>query len=84
MKNNYLNEIPIPDDVDITISLKEWSKISGVKLSTLQKRIKDGWDIKEVLYRKVRFNKNNKSQFNPKIHTKVGEISEGLDFEPFN
>lgn len=74
MKTNYKNTLLIDEDVDTTISLEEWSKISGIKLSTLKRRIKLGWDMKEVLYRKVRFNKKNTSTFNHKIHEKVGEI----------
>lgn len=79
MKNNYYNAIQIDDELDTGISLKEWSKISGIKLATLQRRIKLGWSMKETLYRKVRFNKTNPSNFNSKIYTKVGQIADGVD-----
>jgi hypothetical protein len=72
------NAIQIDDELDVTIELKEWSKITGVSLATLQSRVRRGWNMKEVLYRKVRFNKTNPSNFNSKIHEKVGAISEGV------
>lgn len=70
------NAIQIDDELDTTIELKEWSKITGISLATLQSRVRRGWDIKEVLYRKVRFNKSNPSNFNDKFHEKVGTIAE--------
>lgn len=82
MKRNYNNTIPIPDDVDTTIPLNEWSKITGIKLKTIKGRIKRGWTIEEALYRKVRFNKLNQATFDPKIHHKVGELYEGEKYSP--
>lgn len=82
MKRNYNNSIPIPDDVDITIPLSDWSKITGIKLKTLQGRLKRGWSLKEALYRKVRFNKLNQTTFDPKIHQKVGKLYEGEKYSP--
>lgn len=82
MKKNYQNTVQIDDDVNTEISLKDWSKISGIKLSTLESRMKRGWEIKEVLYRKVRFSKRNNSKFNSRIHEKVGEIKEGKESDP--
>ena len=70
------NTIPIPKDVDIGLTLSEWSRISGINYNTLLGRVKRGWSLEEAMYRKIRFSKVNRTNFNPKIHEKVGEIRE--------
>lgn len=48
-KNNVLIECD-----GVTHCATEWSRITGVKLTTLLRRIKSGWDAKDALYKPVK------------------------------
>lgn len=49
-QNNRTNNIRIEID-GVTHTLSEWSKISGIKTDTIYRRIKNGFPVKEAVFK---------------------------------